>query len=52
MVAIAGDAYLLVSVDGVWQEPTSQYSAAGDIVVFAQPPTADAHVFMLWFSGA
>jgi hypothetical protein len=51
-VAITGDTYLLVSVDGVWQEPTSQYSAAGDIVVFTQPPTADAHVFMLWFSGA
>jgi hypothetical protein len=50
-VMIAADAYLMVSLDGVWQEPTYQYSAAGNIVVFAQAPTADAHVFMLWFSG-
>jgi hypothetical protein len=51
-VAINGDAYLMVSLDGVWQEPTYQYSAIGNVVVFAQAPTADAHVFMLWFSGA
>jgi hypothetical protein len=51
-VAIAADAYLLVSLDGVWQEPTYQYSAAGNIVVFSQAPTADAKIFMLWFSGA
>jgi hypothetical protein len=52
MVAITADAYLLVSVDGVWQEPTFQYSAAGNTIIFGQAPTADAHVFMLWFSGA
>jgi hypothetical protein len=51
-VAIAADAYLLVSVDGVWQEPTLQYSAAGNVVVFGQAPNADSAVFMLWFSGA
>jgi hypothetical protein len=51
-VTIAADAYLFVSLDGVWQEPTYQYSAAGNIVVFAQAPTADAKIFMLWFSGA
>jgi hypothetical protein len=41
---------LLVSVDGVWQEPTAQYGASVDIIEFTQPPFADSVVFMLWLS--
>lgn len=49
-VGIAGANYLFVSVDGVWQEPGVQYTATGDQIAFAQAPTADAAVFMLWFA--
>lgn len=41
---------LLVSVDGVWQEPTLQYAASVDVVEFAQAPFADSVIFMLWLS--
>jgi len=41
---------LLVSVDGVWQEPTTQYVASGNKIAFAQPPSLDSIVFMLWLS--
>jgi hypothetical protein len=41
---------LLVSVDGVWQEPTLQYAASVDVIEFAQAPTADSVIFMLWLS--
>jgi hypothetical protein len=41
---------LLVSVDGVWQEPTAQYAASVNVVEFAQAPTADSMIFMLWLS--
>lgn len=41
---------LLVSVDGVWQEPEVQYAASVDQLAFAQPPLLDSIVFMLWLS--
>jgi hypothetical protein len=41
---------LFVSVDGVWQEPVTQYQAAGNQIEFAQPPFADSRVFILWFA--
>jgi hypothetical protein len=41
---------LLVSVDGVWQEPTVQYAASIDVIEFAQAPFADSEIFMLWAS--
>jgi hypothetical protein len=49
-VAIQTTNSLLVSVDGVWQEPTTQFSASGDLIEFSQPPFADSIVFMLWLS--
>jgi hypothetical protein len=41
---------LLVSVDGVWQEPVTQYAASIDTIEFAQAPFIDSDVFMLWLS--
>jgi hypothetical protein len=48
-VNIAAANYLFVSVDGVWQEPGIQYTAAANVIIFSQAPTADAAIFMLWF---
>jgi hypothetical protein len=41
---------LFVSVDGVWQQPSAQYTAVGNTITFSQAPTADAVIFMLWFA--
>jgi hypothetical protein len=41
---------LFVSVDGVWQEPVTQYATAGNLIQFTQPPLADSRIFMLWFA--
>jgi hypothetical protein len=46
---LAGPEELLVSVDGVLQEPAVQYAASGDAITFLQAPTADAYVFISWF---
>jgi hypothetical protein len=46
---LAGPEELLVSIDGVIQEPAVQYQASGDTVTFLQAPSADAYVFMSWF---
>jgi len=46
---LAGPEELLVSVDGVIQEPGVQYAASADTVTFLQAPTADAYVFISWF---
>jgi len=46
---LAGPEELLVSIDGVIQEPAVQYQASGDTVTFLQAPTADAYVFISWF---
>jgi hypothetical protein len=43
---------LLVSLDGVWQEPTVQYTTTSNTITFAQAPSADSIVFMLWLNGA
>jgi hypothetical protein len=51
-VAITNSSYLMVSQDGVWQEPGLQYVASGSSITFAQPPAADAQIFMLWFAGS
>jgi|HubBroStandDraft_5_1064220.scaffolds.fasta_scaffold16980_4 hypothetical protein len=50
LVDILGTNTLLVSVDGVWQEPETQYGAAVDQIVFAQAPFSDSIIFMLWLS--
>jgi hypothetical protein len=41
---------LFVSQDGVWQEPTVQFNAAGTQIVFAAAPTADSYIFIVWFA--
>jgi hypothetical protein len=40
---------LLVSVDGVVQEPVIQYTAFGDAITFVNPPAADSVVFIVFF---
>lgn len=50
LVNVAGSNYLFVSVDGVWQEPSTQYAAVGNTITFNVPPSADSAVFMLWFA--
>jgi hypothetical protein len=50
LVAIQTSNNLLVSVDGVWQEPVTQFSASSDQIQFTQPPFADSVIFMLWLS--
>jgi hypothetical protein len=49
-VNVVGSATLFVSVDGVWQEVSTQYSAAGNEITFTEAPEADANIFMLWFT--
>lgn len=51
-VNIASSATLFVSVDGVWQDSQTQYYAVGNQIQFAQPPSADSAVFMVWFAPA
>jgi hypothetical protein len=41
---------LLVSVDGVWQQPMTQYVATGNQIGFTQAPATDSIVFMLWLA--
>ena len=49
-VNIIGVDSLFVSVDGEWQEPLAQYIADSNQIIFTEAPTADAHIFMIWFS--
>jgi hypothetical protein len=49
-VTINGSNTLFVSVDGVWQDATTQYTAVDNKITFAQAPGADSMVFMLWFA--
>jgi hypothetical protein len=46
---LAGPEELLVSIDGVLQEPGLQYAVSGDSIIFNQAPAADAYVFISWF---
>ena len=49
-VTISASNTLFVSVDGVWQDCTTQYSAANNRITFTQAPGADSNIFMLWFA--
>jgi hypothetical protein len=49
-VNIVGSTSLFVSVDGVWQQPVTQYQASGNQIIFGQAPSADSVIFMLWFA--
>jgi hypothetical protein len=40
---------LLVSLDGVIQEPGVSYTASGASITFAQAPGIDSYVFIVWF---
>jgi hypothetical protein len=39
---------LIVSLDGVIQEPTVGYSASGSNITFVGAPTADSRIFITW----
>ncbi len=43
---------LLVSLDGVVQEPISSYTAAGAVITFTTAPGADSRIFITWFETA
>lgn len=43
---------LFVSVDGVWQQPGTQYAATGNTITFTEAPSADSVIFMIWFAPA
>jgi hypothetical protein len=40
---------LIVSLDGVVQEPGVSFTASGANITFAQAPAADAYTFITWF---
>jgi hypothetical protein len=40
---------LLVSVNGIIQQPASSYAASGASITFAEAPEANAVVYMVWF---
>ena len=43
---------LQVSVDGIVQEPGSDYSATGATLTMATAPGASAHFWVVWFANA
>ena len=48
-VNVAKNEELLVSVDGVQQQPGLAYNASGAQITFAEAPYASAVVFIVWF---
>ena len=40
---------LVVSLDGVMQEPGVSFTASGATITFTQAPSADAYTFITWF---
>ena len=40
---------LVVSLDGVIQEPGVSFTASGATITFTQAPAADAYIFITWF---
>ena len=48
-VNVAKNEELLVSVNGVQQQPGAAYNASADTIAFAQAPEADANIFVIWF---
>jgi len=41
---------LIVSQDGVIQEPIASYTASGATITFTTAPSADSRIFITWFS--
>jgi hypothetical protein len=48
LVTVQRNEELLVSVDGVVQEPTVSYSASGATITFVSAPDTDSVVFITW----
>jgi hypothetical protein len=48
-INVTGDEQLLVSLDGVEQEPTIAFSAFGAGITFMYAPSADSYFFGVWF---
>jgi hypothetical protein len=46
---VAKNEELLVSVDGVIQQPGAAYNASGSTITFAEAPMATAVIFISWF---
>lgn len=40
---------LLVSLDGVIQQPDVAYTASGNQIIFSAAPTADSLCFIVWY---
>jgi hypothetical protein len=51
-VNATSNAQMLVSVDGIVQEPGVDYTAAGNTLIMATAPTADAHFWASWLANA
>jgi hypothetical protein len=49
-VTILASNTLFVSTDGVWQQPVVQYQALDNQINFAEAPSADSVIFMVWFA--
>jgi hypothetical protein len=48
-VTVSKNEELLVSLDGVIQEPGVGYVASGATITFSPAPAADAYTFITWF---
>jgi hypothetical protein len=48
-ISVTKNEQLLVSVDGVQQQPGSAYNASGTLIFFAEAPAANANIFIVWF---
>lgn len=51
-VAATSNAQMLVSIDGIVQEPGVDYTAAGNTLIMATAPVADAHFWASWLANA
>jgi hypothetical protein len=48
-VNVGTGAQLMVSLDGIIQEPVVDFTAAGDILTMSAPPPADSRLWAVWF---
>lgn len=51
-VNVAKNEELLVSVDGVQQQPGAAYNASAAQITFVEAPAANANIFIVWFGPA
>ena len=50
VINVTDNAELLISLDGVTQEPAIAFTASGNVITFAAAPSADSYFFGIWFS--